>query len=112
VEISISTKHGHLSDSIQQTIRDKVQRLPRFFDRTTAIRVIVDLEHTESPRVELRVSAEETNDFFAADQGSNVLAGLDRVVQKVEQQMRKHKEKLTEHNRGRSGKHFEPLPEE
>jgi putative sigma-54 modulation protein len=112
VEISISTKHGHLNDSIQDTIRDKVQRLPRFFDRTTAIRVIVDLEHAESPRVELRVTPEEANDFFAADQGPNVLAALDRVLQKLEQQMRKHKEKMTEHNRGKSGKHFEPLSEE
>jgi ribosome hibernation promoting factor len=111
VEISISTKHGHLSDAIQQTIRDKVQRLPRFFDRTTAIRVIIDLEHSESPLVELRVTAEETNDFFAADKGANVLTALDRVVQKLEQQMRKHKEKLTEH-RGKSNKHFEPTSDE
>jgi putative sigma-54 modulation protein len=107
VEISISTKHGHLNDTIQQTIRDKVQRLPRFFDRTTSIHVIVDLEHAESPLVELRVTAEETNDFFAADHGNNVLVALDSVVQKLEQQMRKHKEKLTGHNRGRSNKHLE-----
>ena len=111
MEISISTKHGHLSDPIQQTIRDKVQRLPRFFERTTAIRVIVDLEHSENPMVEVRVSAEETNDFFAADHGANVIIALDRVVQKIEQQMRKHKEKLTEH-RGKSNKHFEPTSED
>jgi putative sigma-54 modulation protein len=111
VEISISTKHGHLSDAIQQTIRDKVQRLPRFFDRTTAIRVIVDLEHAATPLVELRVTAEEANDFFAADNGTNVVVALDRVIQKLEQQMRKHKEKLTEH-RVRSNKHFESSSEE
>lgn len=111
MEISISTKHGHVSEAIQQTIREKVQRLPRFFDRTTAIRVIVDLEHTEEPLVELRVTAEETNDFFAADRGANVVVALDRVIQKLEQQMRKHKEKLTEH-RGRSNKHFESNSEE
>ncbi len=106
MEISISTKHGSLQDDVQQSIRDKVARLPRFFDRMTGIDVIVDLEKPENPTVELRVSAVGANDFFAADQGSNVVAALDRVLQKLEQQLRKHKEKLTGH-RGRPGRHLD-----
>ena len=106
MEISISTKHGSLKDDVQQSIRDKVAKLPRFFDRMTGVDVIVDLEKPESPLVELRVSAAGTNDFFAADQSSNVVAALDRVIQKLEQQLRKHKEKLTGH-RGRSDRHLD-----
>ena len=108
MEISISAKHGQISDSIQDTIRQKVQKLPRFFDRTTGIDVKVDLENSDSPKVEIRVSAEETNDFFAADKGSNVINALDRVVQKLEQQLRKHKEKLTGH-RGKATKHWDVM---
>jgi putative sigma-54 modulation protein len=90
-------------------VREKVGRLPRFFDRTTGIDVIVDLEPA-APQVEVRVSAEETNDFFAADQGANVFAALDRVVQKLEQQLNRHKEKLTG-RRGRNQPPFEALGE-
>lgn len=97
MKISVSSKHGQLSDSVQQTIEQKVSKLPKYFDRTTAIDVIVDLEHSDTPIVELVVSAEETDDFFASDNGSNVLNALDKVVSKIERQLRKHKEKLTNH---------------
>ena len=81
-------------------MRQKVTKLPRFFDRTTGIQVVADLQHKSKPKVEVIVSAEETSDFFASDTGANVIAALDRVVNKIEQQLRKHKDKLTEH-RGR-----------
>ncbi len=91
-------------------MRQKVSKLPRFFVRTTGIQVIADLRHAESPKVEVIVSAEETADFFASDTGTNVIAALDRVVNKIEQQMRKHKDKLTEH-RGRDRTQPEPAGE-
>ena len=106
MEVNISAKHGQINDSTQETIRQKVQKLPRFFDRTTGIDVKVDLENSDKPKVEIRISAEETNDFFAADVGSNVITALDSVVQKLEQQLRKHKEKLTGH-RGKAAKHMD-----
>ena len=100
VEIKVVAKNGELSPAIQETMKQKVSKLPRFFDRTTGIQIVADLQHSTSPKVEIIVSAEETNDFFASDTGNNVIAALDRVVNKIEQQLRKHKDKLTEH-RGR-----------
>ena len=100
MEIKVNTRNGQLPEAVQDTIHNKVSKLPRFFDRTTGINVIVDLKHTDKPKVEVRVSAEQTEDFFAADTGSNVIVALDSVIDKVERQLRKHKEKLTAH-RGR-----------
>lgn len=107
VEIKVTARHGDMSDEIQETMKAKVSKLPKFFDRTTAIQVLVDLEHTDSPKVEIIVSAEEANDFFASDTGSNVLVALDSTISKMEQQLKKHKEKLISH-RGRDHK----IPEE
>ena len=107
MEIKVVAKNGELSPEVQETMKQKVAKLPRFFDRTTGIQVIADLQHTSSPKVEVIVSAEETNDFFASDTGSNVVAALDRVVSKVERQLRRHKDKLTEH-RGRDRSQPEP----
>ena len=101
MRISISAKHGQLTDSVQETIRTKVEKLPRFFDRTTGAVVLVDLADSDNPRVELKVTAEETDDFFASDTAGNVIAALDSVVHKVERQLRKHKEKLTDHRGAR-----------
>lgn len=108
MEIKVNAKNGDLSDSVQETMKAKVAKLPRFFDRTTAIHVLADLKNADSPKVEIIVSAEETNDFFASDTGSNVIAALDSTISKMEQQLRKHKEKLTGH-RGRDHKNLHEI---
>jgi putative sigma-54 modulation protein len=97
VEIKINAKHGELSESVYDTMKSKVEKLPRFFDRTTGIRVVADLSKADNTKVEIIVSAEETNDFFASDTGSNVIVALDNTISKMEQQLRKHKEKLKGH---------------
>ena len=97
LETKITVKNGNLSDEIQSTIKQKVSKLPKFFDRTTGIQVVADLQHTDNPEVEIIVSAEESRDFFASDSGGNVLSALEGAIQKVESQLKKHKEKLKGH---------------
>ena len=103
MQISISTRHGHLSQESQERITEKVQKLVRFNDRLTATEVIVDLEHTEVPKVEFRVSVEKSEDFVATNENESLMAAVDACLHKVEQQLRKHKEKMVGH-RGATGR--------
>jgi putative sigma-54 modulation protein len=96
VQTKISARHGHLSADAQDKIREKVEKLRRLYDRVTSIEVTVDLEHREGPSVELRVSVERTDDFVATVASTGVMAALDGAVDKVEQQLRKHKSKKRE----------------
>lgn len=96
LETKITVKNGNLSDDIQSTIKQKVSKLPKFFDRTTGIQVLADLQHSE-PEVEIILSAEETQDFFASDSGGNILTAVESTIQKIESQLKKHKEKLKGH---------------
>ena len=97
MQINITTRHGHLSPATQERITEKVEPIRKFFDRVTAMTVLVDLEHRESPTVELLITAEHHEDFVARAQADTVMAGLDGVIDKMEQQLRKHKEKLKGH---------------
>lgn len=97
MQVKISARHGHLSSETQDKITEKVEKLKRLFDRVTSIEVTADLEHRESPSVELRVSVERTEDFVAMDSASSVIVALDATIHKVEQQLRKHKDKRREH---------------
>ncbi|MFO0914397.1 MAG: ribosome-associated translation inhibitor RaiA [Pirellulales bacterium] len=99
MQISISARHGHLSQETQEKIRSKVERLVRYYDRVTGIEVTVNLEHKDSVAVEVRVTAEHADDFVASSQDSSAMAALDVVVDKIEQQLRKHKEKRIDHHR-------------
>jgi putative sigma-54 modulation protein len=97
VLINISTRHGHLSEATQAKITAKLEKMSRLFERLTAIDVTVDLEHKDSPTVDLRVSAEHKHDFVATEQNDELMAALDGAVHKIEQQLRKYKQKVQEH---------------
>jgi len=99
VQISISVRHGHLSESSQDKIRGKLEKLSRLFDRLTAISVTVDVEDESSPLVDLQVSAEHKHDFKASDRAPTLMAALDSCLHKMEQQIRKYKEKIQDHHR-------------
>lgn len=106
MQITISARHGHLSNGTQEKVHDKVQKLNRLFDRVTAVQVTVDLEHKEHTSVEIRVSVEHHDDFVATERSSELMTALDQAIPKIEQQLRKHKEKVTGH-RAQSVKHMQ-----
>lgn len=97
MQIKISTRHGHLSEASQAKFQAKLEKLTHFFERLTSIELTVDLEHENKPAAELRVSAEHKHDFVATDQHAELVTAVDGVIQKMEQQLRKYKEKVQEH---------------
>ncbi|MGD9720462.1 MAG: ribosome-associated translation inhibitor RaiA [Pirellulales bacterium] len=105
MQINISVRHGQLSDASREKITAKVERLARLFERLTAIEVTVNLEHEETPTVDVRVSAEHKHDFVATEQSTSLMAALDGVVHKLEQQLRKYKEKVQDHHRTTTTRH-------
>jgi putative sigma-54 modulation protein len=107
VQTQISTRHGQLSEASQQKIAGKVEKLLRIFDRLTAIEVVVDLEDETNPRVDLKVSAEHKHDFVAHDQSESLMGSVDEAVHKVEQQLRKYKEKVQERHRSPEARRHE-----
>ncbi len=110
MQINISTRHGHLSQASQDKIGEKVGKLTRLYERITGVDVVCDVEHEDSPQVEIRVSAELHDDFVATENSGNLMAAIDSAVHKLEQQIRKHKEKLKGH-RTPGHRHEEIVPE-
>ena len=98
MQIKISARHGHLSEATQQFIREKAEKLLHFFNRITSIDVTVDLKN-EAKLVEFLVNAEHKHDFVAHESNHDVLAAVDLVVDKLEGQLRRYKEKVQDHRR-------------
>ena len=96
MQINISTRHGHLNEATQQFIREKAGKLLHFFQRLTMIEVTVDVKNGQA-LVEFLVSAEHKHDFVARESHSDILAAVDLVVDKLERQIRRYKEKIQDH---------------
>ncbi len=98
MQIKISARHGHLSDATQQFIQDKAQKLLHIFDRLMLIEVTVDLKE-ETKTVEFIVWPEHKHQVVASERNKDLLAAVDLVMNKLEGQLRRHKEKLQDHRR-------------
>jgi putative sigma-54 modulation protein len=99
VQIEISTRHGHLSDASQERIKSKAEKLLKIFDRLTAIEIVIDLDKSPNCHVDMKVSAEHKHDFVAHDTSDNLMGSVDTVLHRLEQQLRKYKEKVQERHR-------------
>ena len=97
MQIKISARHGHLSEATQEKLQAKLEKLTRLFDRLTEVELTVDLQDPGRTEVELRVNAEHKHDFLAKEADGEFMAAVDGAVHKLEQQLRKYKEKVQEH---------------
>lgn len=96
MQIAISTRHGSLGPDQQAYLHEKAEKLLKYFGRLMAIEVAVEhLKHAW--QVEILVSAEHKHDFVAVEQGPIPEAAMDLCVHKIEQQLRRYKERVQKH---------------
>jgi putative sigma-54 modulation protein len=98
VQVKITARHGHLAEPTQEYIRDKAEKLLHFFSRLTFIEVTVDLKD-DMKQVEFVAKAEHKHEFVATERHADVLAAVDLVMNKLEGQLRRYKEKLQDRRR-------------
>ena len=112
MKIQVSTRHGQLSEASQEKISTKVEKLTRIFERLTAIDVVIDLSDEAKPKVDLKVAAEHKHDFVAHDQSESLMGSVDVAIERMEQQLRKYKEKVQERHRSSEPRRVEKLKPE
>ena len=77
-------------------LHDKAEKLLKYFARLMAIEVAVD-HGKHGWDVEILVSAEHKHDFVAKEMGSTPEAAMDVCVHKIEEQLRRYKERVQHH---------------
>jgi putative sigma-54 modulation protein len=100
VRYNISVRHGQLSEATRAKLSERLEKLPKYFERLTLVELTVDLEREEATSVELRVNSEHKHDFLATESAAQLMTAVDAAIHKVEQQLRKYKEKVQDHHRG------------
>ena len=96
MQIEISTRHGDLSPEQHRHLHDKAEKLCKYFGRLMAIEVAV-AHGKQAWNVEILVSAEHKHDFVAREQGPTPESAMDQCVHKIENQLRRYKEKVQNH---------------
>lgn len=95
MKINFTGHRLEVTPAIRSFTEEKFNRLQRHFDKITAINVVFDVE-------KLRQIAEATilvakGEVHASSESEDLYAAIDTLVDKLDRQLIKHKEKITEH---------------
>ena len=108
MQINITGHHLDITPALRSYVHEKFERLQRHFDHITNSYVILSVEK-ERQKAEATVHVNRGN-LFAEVEHKDMYAAIDMLIDKLDRQLIKHKEKLTDHHKGSGGnKGEEPL---
>ena len=95
MHIDLTGHHVEITDALKQYVETKMNKLERHFDHIHHIHVILNVQ-------KLRQKAEATlhlpgTDVFACSEHNDMYAAIDALIDKLDRQVIKHKDKLNSH---------------
>jgi putative sigma-54 modulation protein len=95
MQINLTARHLDITDALRSYVQNKFERLERHFDHMTNVHVILSVE-------KLRQKAEASfhisgHDVYADSEHEDMYAAIDGLVDKLDRQVLKHKEKMKNH---------------
>src|SRR5690606_3318199 len=99
--INVSGRHMSVSDSLKAYCEEKAAKLLRFYDRIQSIDVVLDGNNGQH-YAEMIVHTEGTQPFVASEEQEDAHAAVDLLMDKIERQIRRHKERLRNRKHPRS----------
>ena len=95
MNLTITGHHIEVTPAIREFVTTKLDRVIRHFDHVTSVNVILSVE-------KLRQKAEVTlhvrgKDIFSEAEDQDLYAAIDALVDKLDRQVVKHKQKTQDH---------------
>lgn len=95
MQINLTGHHLDITDSLRNYVQDKMTRIERHFDHINNVHVVLQVEKVRQiAEAKLNVNGGE---IFANSESEDMYAAIDGLIDKLDRQVIKHKEKLTRH---------------
>ncbi|MES1926085.1 ribosome-associated translation inhibitor RaiA [Salinisphaera sp. T31B1] len=107
MNLNISGHHVDMTEALREYVATKMDRIERHFDHVIDAEVVLEVE-------KLRHKAEATMQvrgatLHAESTQEDMYAAIDSMVDKLDRQTLKHKEKAKDHH-NRQARHIDPRP--
>ncbi|MGI4777909.1 MAG: ribosome hibernation-promoting factor, HPF/YfiA family [Janthinobacterium lividum] len=105
MNLTISGHHLDVSPALRSYVTTKLDRITRHFDKLVDVKVILTVENQKEK--EGRQKAEcnihvKGNDLFAESSHADLYAAVDELVDKLDRQVVRHKDRLQDHHHAAS----------
>ncbi|ATC99849.1 MAG: ribosome hibernation promoting factor [Pseudoalteromonas spongiae] len=95
MQLNLTGRHVEITDSLRDYVTNKFAKLERHFDHINNVHVILDIEKlSQKAEATMHVNGGE---LFASTEHQDMYAAIDGLVDKLDRQVIKHKEKLSRH---------------
>ncbi|HEY6897610.1 MAG TPA: ribosome-associated translation inhibitor RaiA [Rhodocyclaceae bacterium] len=96
MNLNITGHHVEVTPAIRDYVSQKVEKVIRHFDHVTSTHVILSVEKMrQKAEITLHVKGK---DIYADADDADLYASIDAMVDKLDRQVVKHKEKVTDHS--------------
>jgi putative sigma-54 modulation protein len=99
MQITVTGHQVEVTEPLRNYVADKFGRIPKHFDHVTTTNVVLHFEKRKNRHVvEATLHAKGTS-LHANSEGDDMYAAIDAAADKLDRQVIKHKEKVTDHHR-------------
>ncbi|GIX31868.1 MAG: ribosomal subunit interface protein [Porticoccaceae bacterium] len=96
MQLNITGHHLEITDAIRDYVTSKLSRLEKHFDRITSTHVILSVDNKLTQKAEAKIHV-SGGELFADATHEDLYAAIDSLVDKLDRQLIKYKEKLRGH---------------
>lgn len=96
MQINVTGHHVEVTPALRSYVTEKMQRIARHFDQVNSINVILNVEKLQQ-QAEATVNANGRT-IFAAESAMDMYASIDKLVDKLDKQVRRYKDRITNHH--------------
>ncbi len=95
MQINLTGRHLEITDALRDFVNEKFAKLERHFDHINNVYVTLTVEKVRQiAEATLHVNGGE---IFANSESEDMYAAIDLLIDKLDRQVIKHKEKMTRH---------------
>ena len=95
MQINVTGHHIEITASLRQYVEEKFSKLERHFDQINNVHVILNVQKMQQKaEAKLHLAGAEV---FATSEHADMYAAIDSLIDKLDRQVIKHKEKQIKH---------------
>lgn len=95
MQINLTGHHVEITDALRSFVNEKFEKLTRHFDHINNVHVILSVEKLrQKAEAKLNVNGGE---LFADCEDGDMYAAIDMLIDKLDRQVKKHKEMIRGH---------------
>jgi putative sigma-54 modulation protein len=99
MNLNITGHHVEVTPALRDYVSGKVDKVIRHFDHVTSVHVILTVEKlVQKAEITLHVKGK---DIFADSSDADLYAAIDKLIDKLDRQVLKYKDKNQDHNHER-----------